>query len=179
MAIDSTGRGAALGGCRWQPYADPGSARREAQDLARAMTLKAALAGLPQGGGKAVVIGDPQARTREQLLAFGRFVETLRGAYITAADMGTGEEQMAVIREATAHVVGFPEALGGCGSPAPHTALGVFLAIESALEHIGLRLRGSNHTGRAAGGKHIARSCERVGRRHLANRRDLAAKPRE
>ncbi|MEE8313271.1 MAG: Glu/Leu/Phe/Val dehydrogenase dimerization domain-containing protein [Myxococcota bacterium] len=133
IAIDSTLRGPALGGCRWRPYPDSLVARREACALAAAMTRKAALARLSLGGGKAVVIGDPAQRTREQLFAFGDFVESLGGCYITAADMGTGEEQMAEIRQRTRFVVGLPRELGGCGDPGPFTARGVYMAIVAAL----------------------------------------------
>ena len=133
IAIDSTVRGPALGGCRWKPYPDSMAARDEARALAAAMTRKAALARLCLGGGKAVVVGDPCKRTREELLAFGDFVESLGGAYITAADMGSGEKQMAIIRERTSHVLGLPCGLGGCGDPGPFTARGVYMALVSAL----------------------------------------------
>ena len=155
IAIDSTARGPALGGCRWAPYADPRAARVEAAALARAMTLKAALARLGLGGGKAVVVGDPRSRTPEQLRAFGAFVDGLGGRYVTAADMGTGAEEMAVIREATRHVVGLPVRLGGCGEPAPYTAEGVQRAMAAALAHTGSSLRGARvavqGTGRVGG----------------------------
>ncbi len=151
IAIDSTARGPALGGCRWKPYTDVASARTDASALARAMTLKAALAGLPLGGGKAVVIGDPAERTREQLLALGRFVEALGGDYVAAADMGTSESEMAVISETTSHVIGHPRRLGGCGEPAPHTALGVCLAVEAALAHLGRTLEGASVLVQGAG----------------------------
>ncbi|MCP4003340.1 MAG: Glu/Leu/Phe/Val dehydrogenase [bacterium] len=137
IAIDSTLRGPALGGCRWKPYPDSAAARRDVQELARAMTRKAALARLDLGGGKAVVVGDPRTRTREQLLAFGDFVQSLEGRYITAADMGSGEEQMAVIGERTRHVCGLPVRLGGAGDPGPFTALGVKLALDAALAQFG------------------------------------------
>ncbi len=133
IAIDSTMRGPALGGCRWTPYPDSMAARDEARALAAAMTRKAALARLPLGGGKAVVVGDPCKRTREELLAFGDLVESLGGAYITAADMGSGEQQMAIIRERTNYVLGLPRRLGGCGDPGPFTARGVYMALVSAL----------------------------------------------
>ncbi|MEE9279615.1 MAG: Glu/Leu/Phe/Val dehydrogenase dimerization domain-containing protein [Myxococcota bacterium] len=133
IAIDSTLRGPALGGCRWRIYPDITVARREARALAAAMTGKAALARLSLGGGKAVVSGDPQLRTREDLLGFADFVESLGGRYITAADMGTGQEQMAVMRERTRHVVGLPRDRGGCGDPGPFTARGVYMAIVAAL----------------------------------------------
>ena len=138
IAIDSTRRGPALGGCRWKVYPDDDAARRDARALAAAMTRKAALARLALGGGKAVVLGDPARRTPEQLRAFGRFVESLHGRYITAADMGTGEEAMAAISEVTQHVAGLPRRLGGCGDPGPSTALGVRLAIRAAARERGL-----------------------------------------
>lgn len=142
IAIDSTRRGPALGGCRWKAYPDSDAAQRDAFALARAMTLKAALARLRLGGGKAVVIGDPRKRTREQLLAFGEFVESLGGRYVTAADMGTGAEEMAVFAARTRHVVGLPARLGGCGDPGPWTARGVLLALEAVLADAGRSLRG-------------------------------------
>ncbi|NNL84460.1 MAG: Glu/Leu/Phe/Val dehydrogenase [Myxococcales bacterium] len=137
IAVNSTLRGPALGGCRWLPYESEAAAQCEAEQLAAAMTRKAALADLPLGGGKAVVVGDPQNRSREQLHAFGSFVDSLRGAYITAEDMGTTPEAMSVIAERTSHVIGLPVSEGGCGDPSPHTAVGVFLAIDAALNHVG------------------------------------------
>jgi leucine dehydrogenase len=156
IAIDSTRAGPALGGCRWRPYPDAISARREAIALARAMTRKSALARLSLGGGKAVVVGDPKRRTREQLLQFGELVQSLGGRYITAADMGTGAAEMTVIAETTSHVVGLPRERGGCGDPSPYTAEGVQLAIEAALQRSGRTLEGAivavqgvGHVGRA------------------------------
>jgi leucine dehydrogenase len=137
VAIDSTSRGPALGGCRWRPYPDLESARADALSLARAMTLKAALARLRLGGGKAVVIGNPRERTPAQLLGFAELVERLGGRYVAAADMGTGAEEMAIIARRTRHVVGLPERLGGCGEPGPWTARGVMLALGAALGEIG------------------------------------------
>jgi leucine dehydrogenase len=142
IAIDSTRRGPALGGCRWKTYPDPEAARHDALALSRAMTLKAALARLRLGGGKAVVIGDPARRTREQMLAFGEFVESLGGRYVTAADMGTGAEEMAVFAQRTRHVAGLPQRLGGCGDPGPWTARGVMLALETVLADTGRTLAG-------------------------------------
>lgn len=143
IAIDSTLRGPALGGCRWLPYPSEAAARREAQQLGAAMTRKAALADLRLGGGKAVVVGDPNERTRDQLRAFGDFVEELGGAYIAAEDMGTTPEAMATIAERTQHVIGLPQEVGGCGDPSPHTAAGVFLAIEAALGQRGRSVVGA------------------------------------
>ncbi len=156
VAIDSTARGPALGGCRWKPYPDLEAARSDACALAAAMTRKAALARLSLGGGKAVVVGDPATRTREQLLAFGDLVESLEGRYITAADMGTGAAEMAVISERTRHVVGLPESLGGCGDPGPWTARGVLLALAgtaaelgSALDRLHVAIQGVGSVGAA------------------------------
>ena len=143
VAIDSTVRGPALGGCRWRPYPDSAAARRDALDLARAMTRKAALARLALGGGKSVVVGDPRQRTRDQLLALGDFVESLEGRFIVAADMGTGQEEMAVLAERTRYVTGLPRSAGGCGDPGPFTALGVQLALEAALTQVGRALDGA------------------------------------
>jgi leucine dehydrogenase len=141
IAVDSTRRGPALGGCRWKTYPSLDAARADVTALGKAMTLKAALARLALGGGKAVVVGEPSSRTRDQLLALGDFIEELDGAYITAADMGTGQEDMAVISERTRHVAGLPRRLGGCGDPGPFTAQGLLLAIEAALGHCDRPLR--------------------------------------
>jgi leucine dehydrogenase len=151
IVVDSTVRGPALGGCRWRLYPDRDAALKDAIDLAAAMTNKAALADLALGGGKAVVLGDPASRSREQLLAFGEFVDSLKGAYITAEDMGTSPEAMAVIAECTDHVIGLPSALGGCGDPSPHTAQGVRLAIDAALRHLDRELRGARVAVQGAG----------------------------
>jgi glutamate dehydrogenase/leucine dehydrogenase len=151
IAIDSTRRGPALGGCRWKPYPDLAAARADALSLARAMTLKAGLARLRLGGGKAVVIGDPRRRTRAQMLAFGELVESLDGRYVTAADMGTGAEEMAIFAERTRHVVGLPQRLGGCGDPGPWTARGVLLALETGLAGSGRKLDGLHVAVQGAG----------------------------
>jgi leucine dehydrogenase len=165
IAVNSILRGPALGGCRWQPYPDREAALREALGLASAMTRKAALADLPLGGGKAVVIGDPAERTRGQLRAFGDFVESLGGTYITAEDMGTAPADMAVIRERTGHVIGLPPDLGGCGDPSPHTAEGVFLAIEAALGYLGKRVEAARIAVQGVGavGQDLVRRLLRAG----------------
>ncbi len=143
IAIDSLRLGPALGGCRWLPYPSEEAAREEAKALAAAMTRKAALADLPLGGGKAVVIGNPAERTTAQLHAFGDFVESLGGAYITAEDMGTTPSAMSLIAQRTSHVIGLPPEEGGCGDPSPHTAIGVFLAMKAALAHVGREIEGA------------------------------------
>ncbi len=170
VALDSLERGPALGGCRWKLYPDVESARRDARALAAAMTRKAALAGLSLGGGKAVVVGAPRARTEDELLAFGDFVASLGGRYVTAADMGTGEREMAVIARRTRHVAGLPRELGGCGDPGPFTALGVELAIRAALAHVGRELAGAHVAVQGVGsvGRALALALCRAGARVTA-----------
>lgn len=138
VAIHDTRRGPALGGCRALPYANDDAALADVLRLARAMTAKAALAGLPHGGGKAVIMvpsSEPESYDRDRLLArFGRFVETLGGRYITAEDSGTSLADMETIRTATKHVVGLRTEHGGSGDPSPFTALGVRRGMEACVE---------------------------------------------
>jgi leucine dehydrogenase len=138
VAVHSTVRGPSLGGCRMWRYDDSASGVADALRLARAMTYKAACAGLPLGGGKGVIMlrdGAPQgAARREVLLDFGETVDALRGAYITAEDVGTSSRDMTVIAEATKHVSGLSQARGGSGDPSPYTALGVQAAVLASCE---------------------------------------------
>ncbi len=99
IAIHSTALGPALGGTRFYPYADEAAALADVLHLSRGMSYKAALAGLDLGGGKAVIIGDPATQKTEALLrAYGRFVQSLHGRYITACDVGTYSADMDVDR---------------------------------------------------------------------------------
>jgi leucine dehydrogenase len=133
IAIHSTTLGPALGGTRFWNYATDNDASYDALRLSRAMSYKNALAGLPFGGGKSVIIGDNRTSNREQLFrAHGRFVETFQGRYITAEDVGTTPEDMEYVRRETAHVGGLP---GLSGDPSPVTARGVFRAIQAAAKH--------------------------------------------
>jgi valine dehydrogenase (NAD+) len=133
IAIHSTLLGPALGGTRFYPYADAGSALTDVLRLSRGMTLKAAVAGLDLGGGKAVIVGDPRRdKTPALLEAYGRLVESLHGTYITAGDVGTTSDDMDVIGRTTRHVVARTPAAGGSGDSAPMTALGVFEAMRAA-----------------------------------------------
>src|SRR5580700_8489567 len=135
VAIHDTRLGPALGGCRFIPYDTDESALVDALRLARGMTYKAALAGLPHGGGKSVLIRPPQHFDRVALFrAFGKFVDDLRGHYITAEDSGTGLEDMEVIRTMTKHVTGVDVSHGGSGDPSPFTALGVRRGIEACVK---------------------------------------------
>jgi len=136
VAVHSTVLGPALGGARLWDYAGDGEAVADVKRLARAMTLKAAAAGLDLGGGKGVIAAPPgPAPTgtvrRSMLLDFGDLIESLDGSYVTAEDVGTGAADMAVIAERTGHVVGLESAYGGSGDPSPITALGVLAAIRA------------------------------------------------
>lgn len=140
IAVHDTTLGPALGGCRyWTGYASEDEAITDVLRLSRGMTYKNALARLDLGGGKAVIMGNPgEGRpSREQLLAFGRAVESLQGDYITAEDVGVCVADMLVIREVTEHVRGLPSddaAITG-GDPSPFTAYGVFLGIQASVKH--------------------------------------------
>lgn len=135
IAIHNSRLGPALGGCRYLPYADTHSAIEDVLRLAKGMSYKAALAGLAQGGGKAVVIRPPRVDSRAALFeAFGRFIETLNGHYITAMDSGTSSADMDCIAQHTQHVTSTTAE----GDPSPHTAMGVFTGIRAtALARLG------------------------------------------
>jgi leucine dehydrogenase len=137
VAIHSTQLGPALGGSRFYPYASEEDALHDVLRLARGMTSKAAAADLDLGGGKAVIIGDPQRIKSEELLrAYGRFIDTLQGRYITAEDVGTTGEDMDVIRRETRSVVGVSPAMGGSGDPSPVTAWGVYQGLIACAEEV-------------------------------------------
>jgi leucine dehydrogenase len=132
IAIHSTAMGPALGGTRFYPYDNEEEAIIDVLRLAKGMTYKAAAAGLDLGGGKAVIIGDPKRNKSEELLrAYGRFVETLGGRYITAADVGTTLEDMDTVRRETRWVTGCSHTYGGSGDPSPVTAYGVLQGIKA------------------------------------------------
>ena len=138
VAIHSTALGPALGGARMWHYALEEQAVADAMRLGEAMTYKAAVAGLELGGGKGVIATPGEARPegelrRALLLDFGDLVESLDGAYVTAEDVGTGAEDMAVIAERTSHVVGLDADRGGSGDPSPVTALGVLASIRACV----------------------------------------------
>jgi leucine dehydrogenase len=137
IAIHSTVLGPALGGVRMWPYASADEALHDVLRLAQAMTYKAAVSGLPLGGGKAVIIGDPKRVKTESLLrAFGCAVEGLNGRYLTAEDVGMTVADMEIVRKETKHVTGTSEKKGGSGDPSYLTAKGVVYAIETCLKEI-------------------------------------------
>ena len=136
IAIDSTVLGPAMGGTRIRAYSSTADAVRDVRLLASAMTVKAALAGLPVGGGKAVIIADPARDKSEALLrAYGRFVHTLGGRYVAAQDVGTSPADLDVVATETPYVTGLTESRGGGGNPSPFTARGVFQATTAAAMH--------------------------------------------
>ena len=136
VAIHDHRMGPALGGCRFIEYDNEEAAVTDALRLARGMTYKAALAGLAHGGGKSVIMRPKRHFDRVALFrAFGRFIEDLRGHYITAEDSGTGLEDMEIIRTQTKHVTGIDPSHGGSGDPSPFTALGVRRGIEACVKH--------------------------------------------
>lgn len=136
IAIYSTALGPALGGTRFYPYANEDDALADVLNLSRAMAYKNALAGLDHGGGKAVIVGDPAVDKSEALLrAYGRFIQSLGGRYITACDVGTYSEDMDVIARECAYVTGRTEAHGGAGDSSILTAFGVFQGMRAAAEY--------------------------------------------
>jgi leucine dehydrogenase len=137
IAIHSTALGPAAGGCRMWHYDSEADATKDALRLSRGMTYKNAMAGLPMGGGKAVIMADPEQTASDDLFrAFGRCVDSLCGRYITAEDVGVSVDNMGVIKQVTDFVAGLPPREGHAGGdPSPWTADGVFLGICAAVKH--------------------------------------------
>lgn len=133
IAIHSTALGPAVGGTRFWNYASDAEASRDALRLSKGMSYKNAMAGLPFGGGKAVIIGDNRTSDHERLFrAHGRFVESLGGTYITAEDIGTRPSDMEYVAMETKHVGGLPRR---SGDPSPVTAHGVFRSLQACAQH--------------------------------------------
>ena len=137
IAIYSTALGPALGGTRFYPYESEDVALQDALRLSRAMAYKNAVSGLDHGGGKAVIIGDPATDKNEALLrAYGRFVESLGGRYVTAADVGTYVADMDIVAKETRFATGRTEANGGAGDSSVLTAYGVFQGMRASAAHV-------------------------------------------
>lgn len=135
IAIHSTHLGPSSGGVRYWRYAQDADALTDALRLSRGMSYKNAMAGLPVGGGKGVILAGEAAKTGDQLRAFGAAIESLGGRYVTAEDVGMSEADMETIASATRHVSGLPVASGKAGGdPGPSTARGVYLGIKAAVE---------------------------------------------
>lgn len=137
IAMHSTHLGPSAGGTRFWHYADDSEALTDALRLSRGMSYKNAMAGLPLGGGKAVVLANrASAKSPEMLAAFGAAVNSLGGKYVTAEDVGMSVADMIEISKHTKFVAGLPVAGGEVGGdPGPHTSLGVFLGIKAAVKH--------------------------------------------
>ncbi|MGW1256005.1 Leu/Phe/Val dehydrogenase [Streptomyces sp. NPDC002513] len=137
IAIHSTALGPALGGTRFYPYATEEEAVTDALNLARGMSYKNAMAGLGHGGGKAVIIGDPERiKTEELLLAYGRFVASLGGRYVTACDVGTYVADMDVVARVNHWTTGRSPENGGAGDSSVLTAFGVFQGMRASAQHL-------------------------------------------
>ena len=170
VAVHDSRLGPALGGCRFIHYDSEEEALVDALRLARGMTYKAALAGLNHGGGKAVIMRPTMRFNRTALFqAFGKFVDDLRGHYITAEDSGTSIEDMEVVRSMTKHVTGVSMGAGGSGDPSPFTALGVRRGIEAcvkfalgreSLEEVHVAVQGIGHVG-----YHLSKQLHEAGAR--------------
>jgi leucine dehydrogenase len=168
IAVHSTRSGPAFGGCRCVPYVSTAAALQDAMRLARGMSYKNALARLPYGGGKAVLMQPPKIKDREAYFeAFGRFVNDLGGRYVTAVDSGTSVADMDIIARQTPHVLCTSSHRGGSGDPSPYTALGVRLGIQAAvtyklkrseLEGIRVAIQGVGHVG-----YHLAKELHALG----------------
>jgi leucine dehydrogenase len=136
VAIHSTARGPGAGGCRFWHYSSTQDALADALRLSRGMSYKNAMAGLPLGGGKAVVmLDDSRPKSPAMLAALGRLVESLHGQYITAEDVGASVADMEIVAAQTRYVSGLPRtAVASDGNPSPKTALGVYLGIKAAVK---------------------------------------------
>jgi valine dehydrogenase (NAD+) len=137
IAIHSTALGPALGGTRFYPYATEAEAVADALNLARGMSYKNAMAGLDHGGGKAVIIGDPERdKTEDLLLAYGRMVASLGGRYVTACDVGTYVADMDVVARECRWTTGRSPENGGAGDSSVLTAFGVYQGMRASAQHV-------------------------------------------
>lgn len=133
IAVHSTTLGPALGGMRLWPYGSEDEALTDVLRLSKGMTYKAACAGLDLGGGKSVVIADPKQKSTGLFQAMGEFVQSFEGQYITAEDVNTKPEDIAIVGQMTRHVTGLE---GKSGNPSPYTAHGCFLGLKATLEEV-------------------------------------------
>ena len=137
IAVHSTALGPAAGGCRMWNYATGEAMLTDVLRLSQGMSYKNAMAGIPLGGGKAVIWGDPRsAKSPELFRAFGRAVQSLAGRYYTAEDVGVDVSDMAIVREETRFVAGLDEGAAASGDPSPVTAKGVYLGIREVARRL-------------------------------------------
>jgi leucine dehydrogenase len=167
IGIHDTTLGPALGGTRLWPYPSEAEALQDVLRLSRGMTFKAACAGIPLGGGKAVIIGTPEIKSERLFRAYGRFVESLGGRYITAEDVNIAVADMDAVRKETRYVTGVSPELGGSGNPAPVTAYGVYQGMKAAAKELtgSDSLRGLRVAVQGTGsvGEHVARLVHEEG----------------
>ncbi len=159
VAVHNLKFGPSIGGCRFIEYPDTAAAIRDAMRLGRGMTYKAAISGLSHGGGKAVIVRPKNLTDKQRVKifsAFGKFVESLGGDYITCEDSGTSVPDMNVVKQHTNHVLGYDPSSGSSGDPSPLTALGVRRGIEAAakfrwqrndLDGLHVAIQGVGHVG--------------------------------
>jgi leucine dehydrogenase len=137
IAIHDTTLGPACGGTRVWPYETEEEAIQDALRLSRAMTYKSAVSDLPLGGGKGVIIADSHTQKTEALMrAYGRFVDTLGGRYLTTTDVGSTGRDLEYIRQETGHVVGLPTTVGGSGDTSLMTGLGVYVGMKACAREV-------------------------------------------
>jgi leucine dehydrogenase len=175
IAIHSTACGPAVGGTRVWNYQNEDDALTDVLRLSRGMTYKNALAGLPLGGGKAVILGENKTLDRDAIFsAHGRFVEALNGQFVTAEDVGTSPSDMEIVRRETIHVAGL---LSRTGDPSPFTARGVFRALQAAAKYLWDRedlsgvtvaLQGCGHVG-----YHLAKNLHTAGAKLIVSDIDV------
>ena len=167
ISIHDTTLGPALGGVRMLEYGSEADALADANLLAKAMTYKAAVAQTGQGGGKGVIVGDPSQKTEAMMLAMGRFIEALDGAYLAAEDMNMSVGDLETMARETRWVSGLSRARGSSGNPSPLTALGCLIGIQvSAGEIFGSEALSGRHVavqGIGAVGGALAQMCLKEG----------------
>ncbi|HET6602805.1 MAG TPA: Glu/Leu/Phe/Val dehydrogenase dimerization domain-containing protein [Xanthomonadaceae bacterium] len=170
IAIHNTVLGPALGGTRMWAYETEGEALKDVLRLSKGMTYKAAVSGLNLGGGKAVIIGDPNKDKSEALFrAFGRYINSLNGRYITAEDVGIDVNDMEYVLKETEYVTGVHQVHGGSGDPSPFTAYGTLQGLMAALN----RKFGNEEVGRYS---YAVQGVGHVGMEYVKLLRDHGAK---
>ncbi len=170
IAIHNTVLGPSLGGLRMWPYKTEQDAVNDVLRLSRGMTYKNAVAGLNLGGGKAVIIGDPSKDKSEALFrAFGRFVNSLNGRYITAEDVGIDVNDMEYVYRETEYVTGVHQVHGGSGDPSPFTAFGTLQGLMAALQS----KHGNEDVGKYS---YAVQGCGHVGSEFIKLLREQGAK---
>jgi len=172
IAVHDTTLGPGLGGIRMWTYPSDDAALLDVLRLSEGMTYKNSLAGLPLGGGKTVVVGDPRTdKTPAKFVALGGFIDRLNGSYLAAEDVGTTTDDAELVATRTKHITGLPVARGGSGDPSPMTAWGVVCGIRAALaesregdgglEGVHVAVQGLGHVG-ADVARHLLEAGARV-----------------